>query len=265
VVGSGGFGEVRECTDKKTGQVHVVKTIFKPAPDDTTKINLIRNEILLLHEANHPNIVELKDLFEDSKYVHIVMERCTGGDLFDRVVNENPRRLRHRSDAMKHEARTANAMRSILNVIKYLHSKGIVHRDIKPEHFLLSTDQRETQKIKLIDFGLARKHKPGSAPMTTFTGSPSFVAPEVIGRRYDHMCDMFSTGVTAYFLLTGMLPFDGPTDEETFDLISEGRFKFPSSSVFLSDDARDFITKLLKVNPNARMSAESALNHPWLK
>lgn len=264
VVGSGGFGEVRDCYDKKTGQIYVVKTIFKPAQDDTTKINLIRNEILLLHEAHHPNIVELRDLFEDDKYVHIVMERCTGGDLFDRVVAENPRRLRTKSEAMRHEARTADSMRSILHVLKYLHSKGIVHRDIKPEHFLLTTDDRETQKIKMIDFGLARKHKPGSAPMTTFTGSPSFVAPEVVARRYDHMCDMFSVGVTAYFLLTGMLPFDGPTDEKTFDLIAAGKFKFPSSSVFLSDDAKDFVTKLLRIDPKKRMSASRALSHPWL-
>jgi hypothetical protein len=125
VVGSGGFGEVRECSDKKTGHTHVVKTITKPPVDDTSKINLIRNEILLLHEAKHPNIVELKDLFEDSKCVHIVMEKCTGGDLFDRVVNENPARIRHRAEAIKHESRTANTMRSIMQVIKYLHSKGI--------------------------------------------------------------------------------------------------------------------------------------------
>merc|ERR1712008_226468 len=169
--------------------------------------------------------------------IHIVMERCTGGDLFDRVVNENPKDLRSLAEAMKHEGRTAKSMRSILLVLKYLHSKEIVHRDIKPEHFLLTTDERETQKIKLIDFGLARKHKRGSSPMTTFTGSPSFVAPEVIARRYDYMCDMFSVGVTAYFMLTGKLPFDGPTDEETFDLISAGEFEFPSTSVFLSDNA----------------------------
>jgi calcium-dependent protein kinase len=265
VVGSGGFGEVRECNDKKTGKTYVVKTITKPPPDDTSKINLVRNEILLLHEAKHPNIVELKDLFEDSKCVHIVMERCTGGDLFDRVVNDNPARIRHRAEAMKHEARTASAMRSIMQVIKYLHSKGIVHRDIKPEHFLLTTEKKESQRIKLIDFGLARKHKPGSPPMTTFTGSPSFVAPEVIARSYDHMCDLFSTGVTAYFLLTGMLPFDGPSDEDTFDLISMGVFRFPSSSIHLSDEARDFVTRLLKTDPNQRMTADEALDHPWLK
>jgi serine/threonine protein kinase len=99
--------------------------------------------------------------------------------------------------------------------------------------------------------------------MKTFTGSPSFVAPEVIARKYDNMCDMFSVGVTAYFLLTGMLPFDGPTDQETFDLISVGKFKFPSS-LFLSDDAKDFITKLLVVDPKKRLSAGKALNHPWL-
>ena len=290
VVGSGGFGEVRDCYDKKTRQIYVVKTILKPPQEDTTKVNLIRNEILLLHEAHHPNIVELRDLFEDDRYVHIVMERCTGGDLFDRVVQENPRRFRNQTEAMRHEARTTNSMRSILHVLKYLHSKGIVHRDMyvvcreklsalfflfsltssfssilrKPEHFLLTSNDRETQKIKLIDFGLARKHKPGSAPMTTFTGSPSFVAPEVINRRYNHMCDMFSVGVTAYFLLTGMLPFDGPTDEETFDYISIGRFKFPSSSIFLSDDAKDFVKQLLRVDPKKRMSASAALNHPWM-
>ena len=261
VVGSGGFGEVRECYDKKNKQINVVKTISKPERDDTTKINLIRNEILLLHEANHSNIVELRDLFEDDECVHIVMERCTGGDLFDQVVNENPRMIRSISKAMKHEARTAHTMRSILNVLKYLHHKGIVHRDIKPEHFLLQTEEGG---IKLIDFGLARRHKAGSAPMTTFTGSASFVAPEVIGRSYDHKCDMFSVGVTAYFLLTGALPFDGSTDEETFDLIVEGVFEFPSSSIVLSDDAKDFVTQLLKIDPNERLSAGEALNHPWL-
>ncbi|KAL3815792.1 hypothetical protein ACHAXA_001686 [Cyclostephanos tholiformis] len=263
IVGSGGFGEVRECYNKTTGKIYVVKSILKPDRTNISKVNLIRNEILLLHEAHHPNIVELQDLFEDDKYVHIVMERCTGGDLFDRVVSENPRQLRSHAEAVKYETQIAHVMRSILHVLKYLHSKSIVHRDIKPEHFLLTTDERKTQKIKLIDFGLARKHKPGTAPMTTFTGSPSFVAPEVIARKYDHMCDMFSTGVTAYFLLTGMLPFNGPTDEVTFDLISEGTFEFPSS-LFLSDDAKDFISKLLVVDSKMRLSADKALNHPWL-
>lgn len=265
VLGSGGFGEVKDCYDKSTGKLYVVKTIFKPLPGDTIKINLIRNEILLLHEANHPNIVELKDLFEDDQYVHIVMERCAGGDLFDRVVEDNPRRIRSINQGMKHEAATANAMRSIIQVVKYLHSKNICHRDIKPEHFLLTTKERETQKIKLIDFGLARKHDHGSEPMTTFTGSPSFVAPEVIDRSYDHMCDNWSTGVTAYFLLTGMLPFDGQNDEETFRLISKGQFSFPPSSLFLSSDAKDFVAKLLVTDPKRRMTAAEALNHPWLR
>jgi hypothetical protein len=265
VLGSGGFGEVKDCYDKSTGKLYVVKTILKPLPGDTVKINLIRNEILLLHEANHPNIVELKDLFEDDKYVHIVMERCAGGDLFDRVVEENPRRIRSINEGMKHEATTANAMRSIVQVLKYLHSKHICHRDIKPEHFLLTTKERETQKIKLIDFGLARKHTPGSEPMSTFTGSPSFVAPEVIDRSYDHMCDCWSTGVTAFFLLTGMLPFDGQNDEETFQIISRGQFSFPSSSIFLSSDAKDFVAKLLVTDPRRRMTAAEALNHPWMQ
>ena len=123
----------------------------------------------------------------------------------------------------------------------------------------------ETQKIKLIYFGLARKHIPGSEPMSTFTGSPSFVAPEVIDRSYDHMCYNWSAGVTAYFLLTGMLPFDGRNDEETFQLISRGHFTFPSSSIFLSSDAKDFVAKLLVTDPRRRMTAAEALNHPWLR
>lgn len=125
VIGTGGFGEVRECYDKKYGRKYVVKTIVKPPIDDTSKINLIRNEILLLHEAKHPNIVELKDLFEDKKSVQIVMEQCIGGDLFDVVVNENPQRIRRRAEFVKHESQTATTMKSIMQVIKYLHSKNI--------------------------------------------------------------------------------------------------------------------------------------------
>ena len=211
------------------------------------------------------SIHQLKDLFEDDHYVHIVMERCTGGDLFDMVVRQNPRCFRSLTEAMKHEGRTANCMHSILKVLEYLHSKGIVHRDIKPEHFLLTSDDDTRAEIKLIDFGLARKHTQGTDPMTTFTGSPSFVAPEVIARKYDSQCDMFSVGVTAYFLLTGMLPYDGPTDEETFDLISDGAFSFPSSSLFLSDDAKDFIIQLLETNPKKRMTAVKALQHQWIQ
>ena len=84
--------------------------------------------------------MELQDLFEDDKYVHIVMERCTGGDLFNRVVSENPRQLRSHAEAVKYETRTAHVMRLILHVLKYLHTKFIVHRDIKPERFLLTID-----------------------------------------------------------------------------------------------------------------------------
>ena len=84
--------------------------------------------------------MELQDLFEDDKYVHIVMERCTGGDLFDRVVSEIPRQLSSLAKAVKYETRTAHVMCSILHVLKYLHSKFIVHRDITPEHFLLTID-----------------------------------------------------------------------------------------------------------------------------
>lgn len=266
IIGSGGFGQVRDCINRATGQVYAIKSILKPARDKTSKVNLIRNEVLLLHQVDHPNIIELKDLFEDEQFVHIVMERCTGGDLFDQVVRENAQMVvRTYSERIKHEARTANIVRSILDVVKYLHSMYIVHRDIKPEHFLWSTDKRSTQKIKLIDFGLARKHEPYTDPMQTFTGSPAFVAPEVIFQNYSNMCDMFSVGVTSFFLLTGMLPFDASTAEETFDKISAGQFSFPPSSiVHLSDDAQDFLTLLLKNDPKERLSAEKALNHPWI-
>ena len=131
---------------------------------------------------------------------------------------------------------------------------------------MLSSDDINSP-IKIIDFGLATTHnqEAGDAPMTAFAGSPFTVAPEVIKRRYGRECDLWSVGVVTYFLLTNLMPFNAESNEEIFKKIQSGRYRYPSRlEAGISEEAKDFISRLLVVNPKERMTAKQALSHPWI-
>merc|ERR1712048_638554 len=183
----------------------------------------------------------------DECNVYLVMELCSGGELFDQIV----------SAKYFTERCAASAMQQILRAVFYMHESGIVHRDLKPENFLLLNKRPlDSNVIKIIDFGLSTHWSPGQV-LTTKVGTPYYVAPQVLAGAYDNLCDLWSCGVIMYILLVGYPPFGGKTDKEVFAKIRSGQLHFEHSDWrYVSTDAQDLIKLLLKVNPQDRFSAE---------
>jgi serine/threonine protein kinase len=261
VLGTGHHGSVRECIDRTTGQRYAVKSICKNDP--SVKEGALVREIMLLKEMGHGSIVQLVDVFEDAEYLHLVTDLCTGGELFDRIIQRNS--TDNGVPCFK-EDEAASIIYQILTAVSYMHKCGVVHRDLKPENILFETKD-ENSPIKLIDFGLSRKHYGsfGEPPMRSVVGTPYYIAPEVLRRNYDSSCDLWSVGVIAYILLCGYPPFNGKNNDETHASVLRGRYYFPSQEwKGTSRESRDFIRRLLQMDPRKRMSVEQALHHPWL-
>ena len=161
-LGHGHYGVVRKCMNRSTGEWYAIKSIRKAK---VSKIEVLKREIEILKEVKHPNIIELIDVFEDAKYLHLVTELCTGGELFDRIIAKTQSPEGHYS-----EQDAASLIRDILDAIAYCHSKEIVHRDLKPENFLFATEA-EDAPIKIIDFGLSRHNDANQGIMKTKVGT----------------------------------------------------------------------------------------------
>ena len=211
IIGSGHFGTVRLAVSRKGGEgtTYAIKTIKK------TKIqrdeDALKREVRLMVTLDHPNIVNLYDLYEDVKYYHLIMEYCSGGELFERIIQIG----------RYTEERAAQLMKQIISAVKFLHDNNIAHRDLKPENFLFETTENRSI-LKLIDFGLSNKFssKRGKAEkMETIVGTPYYVAPEVLKGSYGPLCDMWSIGVIMFILLSGKYPFVGTTENEIFKKI----------------------------------------------
>ncbi len=262
VLGSGHHGSVRQCTNRNTGVRYAVKTIDKSDP--SVKPGCLQREILLLDEMKHENVIELVDVFEDERYLHIVTDLCTGGELFDRIVERASSNTRGTGCFSEKEA--ARILHQLLTALQYLHRRNIVHRDIKPENILYQSS-RPDSPIKIIDFGLARKHYAdrGEPPMRTVVGTPYYIAPDVLRKSYGKACDLWSVGVIAYILFSGYPPFNGNNNNEVYESVKRGMYWFPQEDwKNVSVGARDFIHRLLQKDPRKRMTVEQALRHPWL-
>lgn len=255
VIGTGSFGTVRSCIDRESRTKLAIKTIA--IKGKTTNPTLLKNEIALLQQIHHKNVVGVVDVIQDRYYIHIIMEQCRGGDLFDMTVDGKTRLS---------EGRIRKIVKSLLAAIAYLHEMNIVHRDLKAEHLMFSTNNIKSP-IKIIDFGVATLHKPGDNPMTAFTGSARSMAPEVIKRSYGKECDLWSCGIITYFLLMQRMPFDSQSGDpnEIMAKITSGRFGYPQwAATGVSEEAKDFIDCLLVVDPRKRLTAKQALSHPWI-
>ncbi|CAI9765926.1 unnamed protein product [Fraxinus pennsylvanica] len=253
-LGHGQYGTTFLCVEKETQKEYACKSIAKRKLLTMENVEDVRREIeIMYHLSGHPNIISIKGAYEDSVAVHVVMELCTGGELFDRIVNQG-----HYS-----EKKAAELTRTIVGVIESCHSLGVMHRDLKPENFLF-VNEDEDSPVKTIDFGLSAFFKPGQI-FTDVVGSPHYVAPEVLRKCYGPEADVWSAGVIIYCLLSGVPPFWGESEQEIFEDVLYGDLDFSSDPwPKISQSAKDLVKKMLVRDPRKRLTAHEILCHPWV-
>lgn len=251
VLGSGASGSVVEARCRQTDKRVAVKT-YQYSKMKSKDINNMRSEIDVHSGLSHPGVVQLEGVYETRSRTHVVMERLTGGELLDRMLDHGP----------LPEAEAIDITRQLLQILADLHAKRILHRDIKPENIMYA--KRGCRKIKLIDFGYAIRLDSAAKPSAK-CGTLRYVAPEVLrGQPYDDKVDIWSVGSVVYAMLTGRTLFGGD-DDEVFLQNKEGRVKLCEDLLnSKSEEARSFLKSLLGVDPLARPSAVEALAHPWL-
>ncbi|XP_042509798.1 calcium-dependent protein kinase 1-like [Macadamia integrifolia] len=253
-LGQGQFGTTYLCVEKATGREYACKSISKRKLITEGDVEDVRREIQIMHHlAGHPNVISIKGAYEDAVAVHVIMELCAGGELFDRIVQKG-----HYT-----ERKAAELARIIIGVVQACHSLGVMHRDLKPENFLLASKE-EDSPLKAIDFGLSIFFKPGET-FYDVVGSPYYVAPEVLRKRYGPEADVWSVGVITYILLSGVPPFWAETEQEIFQQILHGHLDFSSDPwPRISGDAKDLIRKMLVRDPKKRLTVHQVISHPWI-
>ncbi|CAM9791890.1 unnamed protein product [Lampetra planeri] len=251
VLGGGRFGRVHKCVERTSGMTLAAKVIKAKGVKEKDEVN---NEISIMNQLKHNNLLQLYDAFESKNDFVLIMEYIHGGELFDRIVSE---------DYNLTELDAIIFIRQICEGIHYMHQQYILHLDLKPENILCVN--RKGNQIKIIDFGLARRYKPREKLKVHF-GTPEFLAPEVV--NYDYVSfptDMWSLGVIAYMLLSGLSPFMGEDDNETLTNIVNVNWDFDDEAFEnVSEEAKDFISRLLIKEKSGRMSASQCLKHNWL-
>ncbi|CAJ2673573.1 unnamed protein product [Trifolium pratense] len=254
-LGQGQFGTTFLCIEKETGYQFACKSIAKRKLVTDDDVEDVRREIQIMHHlAGHPNVISIKGAYEDAVAVHVVMELCAGGELFDRIIQRG-----HYT-----ERKAAELIRTIVGVVETCHSLGVMHRDLKPENFLFVNEQ-EDSLLKTIDFGLSVFFKPGDI-FIDVVGSPYYVAPEVLKKRYGPEADVWSAGVILYILLSGVPPFWAESEQGIFEQVMRGDLDFNSDPwPAISESAKDLVRKMLVRDPRRRMTAHQVLCHPWVQ
>jgi len=291
-LGEGGFGVVYEATEKATGVKYAIKMVNGTKWSEKENFKFV-DEVAIMKDIVHPNVVRLHKVYQyQSRRYAMVMDLCTGGELFDRIK---------RFGCFK-EPVAKQIIREILSALKYMHIRRTVHRDLKPENILFARE--EDLHIKIADFGFAKsanivhgQPKIGGAVGTideesdrvdtspngatappsmanqagisfkTKCGSPNYVAPEVLfsSSGYGVECDIWSVGVVLYIMLCGYFPFSARNTNTLYKLIKDGRYQMPSDEWdSISKEGKDLVRQMLQVDTRKRISAAKALEHPWL-
>ncbi|CAJ1943006.1 unnamed protein product [Cylindrotheca closterium] len=251
----GSCATVYECLHKGTGEKFAVK-IIKRSKLQKTGDEFILNEVAIMQSLSPygEHIVQLLDFYEEEEFFYLVMDFMGGGDVFDRVLEIGKY---SESDARK-------LTTSLLKGVHCMHTSEVAHRDLKPQNLLLSSKENHTE-VKIIDFGFSRRvHTPQS--LTSRCGTPHYVAPEILKNiPHDESSDIWSVGVIVFLILVGYLPIMKETQSELFQEIRTGNWKFQEEDwEHISQEAKDFVSKCLNVDPEQRWTVEEALESPWI-
>ncbi|WZZ18701.1 hypothetical protein YC2023_111790 [Brassica napus] len=254
-LGRGEFGITYLCTDRESREALACKSISKRKLRTAVDVEDVRREVSIMSTLpDHPNVVKLRATYEDGENVHLVMELCEGGELFDRIVARG-----HYT-----ERAAAGVARTIAEVVMMCHVNGVVHRDLKPENFLFA-NKKENSALKAIDFGLSVFFKPGEK-FKEIVGSPYYMAPEVLKRDYGPEVDVWSAGVIIYILLCGVPPFWAETEQGVALAILRGVIDFKRDPwPQISESAKSLVRQMLNPDPTKRLTAQQVLAHPWVQ
>ena len=252
-LGKGGYGKVYEVKNKKTGEIRACKHLSKLNVKDLDKF---RREIEIMKKMDHPNIIQIYEVFESERSLYIIMEECKGGEIFDRIIEHI------QNKQMYSEKDAANIFQQVMSCIQYCHNKNICHRDLKPENILyLNPGSEKDNLIKVIDFGLSQ----ACDRLKTKVGTAYYVSPEILNGNYTHLCDIWSAGVILYILLSGDPPFNGPNDSAIYQKVAQMKYTFPENKwKNVSNEAKDLISHML-VPEKERFTASQVLEHNWFK
>jgi calcium-dependent protein kinase len=257
-IGNGSFSKVIRVENLINKKIYACKQIVKKKIKD---INSFNNEIVILSKCDHPNIIRLYEIIEGEKNINLIMEECNGGELFEKINAYSSKKLT--------EKEAAQIFKEIMIAVNYLHNRGICHRDLKPENILFLNSEKNSP-IKLIDFGTGKiigdYGNLYNNEMKIAVGTTVYMSPEVIKKKYDQFCDIWSCGVILYQMLSkGYFPFYGKNDDEIFNRILEMKVEFPEKEwKNIDKDAIDLIKKML-CNVSDRLNAQQVLNHVWIQ
>ncbi|XP_020185249.1 calcium-dependent protein kinase 9 [Aegilops tauschii subsp. strangulata] len=255
-LGRGEFGVTRLATDRGAARERLAcKSIPKARLRTAVDVADVRREVAIMASLpDHPALVRLRAAYEDDEAVHLVMELCDGGELFDRIV----------ARGRYTERAAAAAARTVAEVVRACHAHGVMHRDLKPENFLYAGKEEDAQ-LKAIDFGLSVFFRPGER-FSEIVGSPYYMAPEVLRRSYGPEVDIWSAGVILYILLCGVPPFWAETEQGVARSILRGVLDFDREPwPRISDSAKSLVRQMLEMDPRKRLTARQVLAHPWLQ
>ncbi|OXB57208.1 hypothetical protein ASZ78_015947 [Callipepla squamata] len=252
-IGVGSYSVCKRCIHIATNMEFAVKIIDKSKRDPSEEIEI------LMRYGQHPNIITLKDVYDDGRYIYLVTELMKGGELLDRILRQK----------FFSEREASAVLYTITKTVDYLHCQGVVHRDLKPSNILYTDDSNNADSIRICDFGFAKQLRGENGLLLTPCYTANFVAPEVLMRQgYDAACDIWSLGVLLYTMLAGYTPFaNGPNDtpEEILVRIGSGKFSLSGGNWdTVSDAAKDLLSHMLHVDPHQRYTAEQVLKHSWI-
>ena len=252
ILGMGSYGKVRLYRDKNYKDLLFAIKTLKKEGISAYQFNLLKSEVYILSNLDHPNIVKYFGAFEDNYYVHIVMEYLKGYDLYKIISLKKYNGF--------DEKDMCEIIFQLLKALSFIHSQNIIHRDIKPENILFA-NKRDYSTLKLIDFGLATMTNKDSKSV----GTPFYMAPETIDGHSNERSDIWSVGVIVYQMLTGKYAFNAEKGENLYEKIKHDEIDMqPLIESNCSEEAKDFICKCLKKNYLERMTTQQCLEHPWI-